>query len=59
MTNNEYKIQLVNVDTPLPVEVLTEMGTAKFIIDKKGVDLKSNVLSQIEPDSYYLKKVFV
>ena len=35
MTNNEYKIQLVNVDMHLPVEVLTEMGTAKFIIDKK------------------------
>ena len=59
MTNNEYKIQLVNIDMPLPVEVLTEKGIEKIIVDKKGFVVKSNVLPQIDPDNYYLKKVII
>ena len=59
MANNEYKIQLVNINMPLPVEILTEKGFEKIILDKKGVVIKSNVLPQIDPDSYYLKKVII
>ena len=59
MANNEYKIQLVNINMPLPVEILTEKGIEKIILDKKGVVIKSNVLPQIDPDSYYLKKVII
>ena len=59
MANNEYKIQLVNINMPLPVEILTEKGIEKIIVDKEGVVIKSDVLPQIDPDSYYLKKVII
>ncbi|MBC7511761.1 MAG: M1 family metallopeptidase [Ferruginibacter sp.] len=59
MPNNEYKIQLVNLDMALPIDILTENGTQKIMVDKKGVVVKSKVLPQIDSDSYYLKKVII
>ena len=59
MSNNEYKIQLANVDMALPIDILTDSGKQKMMVDKKGVLVKNKVLPQIDPDSYYLKKVII
>src|SRR5579862_246243 len=54
---NKYLLQLNNIDMPLPVDVSTDSGTQRMTVDKKGLEIKSATLPQIDPDMYYLKKV--
>lgn len=59
MNNNMYKIQLVNIDMTLPLDIKTDAGINRLMIDKKGITISSNVLPQIDPDTYYIKKVII
>jgi hypothetical protein len=57
MNGNQYKIQLQNLDMSLPVNIVTDKGTQRVMVDKKGIVIKSSVQPQIDPDMYYLKKL--
>lgn len=59
MPNDQYKIQLDNMDIPLPIDILTDKGVQRITLNKKGVILKSTVVPQIDPDTYYIKKVII
>jgi aminopeptidase N len=59
MWNDQYKIQLDNTDMSLPVDVLTDKGVQRTILSKKAIIIKSPVSPQIDPDSYYIKKVIM
>ncbi|HLK29399.1 MAG TPA: M1 family metallopeptidase [Puia sp.] len=54
---DKYLVQLTNIDMPLPLDISTSSGTQKLIVDKKGVEITSATLPEIDPDMYYLKKV--
>jgi aminopeptidase N len=59
MRNNQYKVQLDNIDMSLPVDILTDKGAQRTILSKKPVIVKSSTLPQIDPDSYFFKKVII
>lgn len=56
---NKYKIQLINLDMDVPVEIVTDTGSQKIMLAKKSVDVESKTLPVIDPNVYYLKKVIV
>ncbi|WP_158797692.1 M1 family metallopeptidase [Pedobacter sp. L105] len=56
LKNDKYLIQLDNIDIPLPMEITTDTGTKKMILDKKGITIESKLLPVVDRDTYYLKK---
>ena len=56
---NKYLVRLLNIDLPLPLDIVTDDGAKRIYINKKGVGITSNSLPQIDPDMYYLKKVVI
>ncbi len=59
MPENQYKIQLQNFDGLLPIDIITDKGKKRSMIDKKGIIVKSSVQPQVDPDSYYLKRLII
>jgi hypothetical protein len=41
----------------LPVDISTDKGLERLIVDEKGLVLKSKTLPVVDPKGYYLKKV--
>lgn len=54
---NNYTVRLLNIDMPLPVDIITDSGKKKMMIDSKGVKITSKTFPRIDPDVFYLKKV--
>ena len=55
--SSRYNVKLVNVDMPLPVEIVTDRGIQKLVLDKKGISVESKTALQVDPKVFYLKKV--
>ena len=56
---DSYKVQLVNLDYEIPIEVSTSTGNQKIVISKTPVTITSTSLPMLDQDVYYLKKVIV
>jgi len=57
-TNEEkYTVQLLNYDQPLPIDIQTDSGIQRTMIDKKGVQINSKTMVVVDPKVYYMKKV--
>ncbi len=54
---DKYRVSLQNFDTPLPMEVTTDKGTTRLLIDKKGIEVQSATLPQIDRKGFYYKRV--
>jgi len=54
-----YKVQLVNLDYEIPIEVATSTGTQKIVISKTPVTITSASIPILDQDVYYLKKVIL
>ena len=55
---NTYTIKLDNINMPLPVDITTNEGTTKQMVDnKKGVVVKSTTLPLIDTHTFYIKKI--
>jgi aminopeptidase N len=54
---DKYLVKLLNIDIPLPLDIVTDNGTKRILINKNGSEITSNSLPQIDPDMYYLKKL--
>ena len=54
---NKYVVKLLNLDMPLPINILTDAGIQRLVVDKKGITINSKTAPQIDPDVYYFKKV--
>ena len=54
---NEYLVNLLNLDMPLPMEIQTDTGIQKIVADKKGVMVTSKSPVIVDPKVFYLKKV--
>ncbi len=59
MSNNRYQIQLLNMSLPLPMEIATDAGVKKVVVDSKGIIVTSKTLPVIDQDSFYLKKIII
>lgn len=54
---DKYYIRLVNMDMSLPLEIMTDMGLKKIMVDKKGISVSSKTFIQVDPRVFYLKKL--
>ncbi|HEV9036172.1 MAG TPA: M1 family metallopeptidase [Puia sp.] len=52
-----YLVRLQNIDMPLPLEIVTDKGSQRVMVDKKGVVINSQSLPLVDPRVFYLKKV--
>ena len=52
-----YRIQLTNIDMSLPVDITTDAGTSRMMVDKNGIIVSSASLPLIDPKIFYFKKV--
>lgn len=59
MPQNQYRIQLDNYDGALPVDIITDQGYQKSIVDKKGIVVKSTKQPEVDPNDFYLKKLIL
>jgi hypothetical protein len=59
MPKNQYKIQLQNFDSSLPIDIMTDKGRERLMVNKKGIVVKSSVQPQVDPDGYYLKRMII
>jgi aminopeptidase N len=57
--DNKYLIQLLDTSIPLPLDVVTDKGTRRLVVDSKGITIQSKILPVIDPDMYYFKKVVI
>jgi aminopeptidase N len=56
---NRYRVQSMNLDMDIPIEVVTDSGTQKVLLGKKPINIDSKTLPIVDPKVYYLKKVIV
>jgi aminopeptidase N len=56
---NTYQVRLENIDMALPIDIVTDSGTRRIILDKKGVDIESTAAPQVDPDMMYFKRVTI
>jgi hypothetical protein len=56
---NEYQVKLLNLDMTIPLDVQTDSGIQRIIVDKKGTSITSKSQILIDPKVFYLKKVIM
>jgi aminopeptidase N len=56
---NKYRIQLLNLNLEIPIEVITDTGIQKITLSKNATTLDATRLPIIDPKVYYLKKIIV
>ncbi|MFC0518309.1 M1 family metallopeptidase [Mucilaginibacter angelicae] len=56
---DKYQVQLLNIDMPLPVDIIADGTTQRYTLDKKGITITSKTMPVIDPDTYYLKKLII
>ncbi len=57
--NSRYLIQLQNMSIPLPMDITTDAGTKRMIVDSKGLVVDSKTMPVIDANTFYLKKVIM
>jgi aminopeptidase N len=56
-TDDKYRISLLNFDTPLPMEITTDKGTTRMMVEKKEFEVQSTVPPQVDKRGFYYKRV--
>ncbi|MEO7209806.1 MAG: M1 family aminopeptidase, partial [Chitinophagaceae bacterium] len=57
MADNRYLIKLLNYDGALPIDIQTDSGLKRMIINSKGIYINSTTMPVADPKVYYLKTV--
>jgi len=55
----EYQVKLLNVDMSIPIDIQTDSGIQRTMVDKKGTTITSKTNILIDPKVFYLKKVIM
>lgn len=58
-TDDKYEIKLLNIEMALPLEVLTDSGKQKIMVDRNPVAIISRSPIQVDPSGHFLKKIIV
>ncbi len=53
----KYLVKLDNIDMPLPIDITTNTGTVRQMIDKKGITITSTTMPLIDAKTFYFKRV--
>ena len=53
----KYIIRLTNAGMPLPLDISTDKGIERLIVDDKGLEVLSKTLPVVDPKGFYLKRV--
>ena len=56
---NDYQVKLLNLDMRIPLDIKTDQGIKRVMVDKKGTNLKSSAYIQVDPNVFYLKKLII
>jgi len=56
---DKYDVSTLNINMPLPIDIVTDSGMRRTMIDAKGVTITSNTPIQVDPKVFYLKKVII
>jgi aminopeptidase N len=56
---NEYHVKLLNLDMTIPLDIQTNAGIQRMMVDKKGVSVNSTSYILVDPKVFYLKKVMM
>ena len=56
---NKYSIKLLNLDMQIPMDIVTDAGLKRMMIDRKGITVSSAEYPQVDPTIFYLKKVIL
>jgi aminopeptidase N len=59
LPGNKYLVQLQNINIPLPVDIATDAGTKRMMLDCKGLKIDSKTMPVIDPEVFYIKKVII
>ncbi|MBK7558346.1 MAG: hypothetical protein IPI54_08695 [Chitinophagaceae bacterium] len=54
---DKYLVRILNLDMPLPVNIVTDAGMQRLVVDKKGITVTSKTALQVDPDVFYFKKL--
>jgi aminopeptidase N len=57
--NSAYQVKLLNYEGDLPIEVQTEKGIQRTVVNKEGVKISSTGWPIIDPKVFYLKRVIL
>jgi hypothetical protein len=57
MPDDKYLIQLQNLDGPMPMDIQSDAGIQRMMIDKKGITVISKTPVIVDPKIFYMKKV--
>jgi hypothetical protein len=55
--DNKYLIKLDNISMPLPIDITTDAGTQRMVVDSKGISITSKTMPVVDADGWYFKKV--
>lgn len=56
---NDYQVKLLNLNMSIPLDIKTDQGIKRVMVDKKGTNLKSSAYIQVDPNVFYLKKLII
>jgi len=59
LPHDKYLVNLQNMSIPLPMNITTDSGTKRLIVDSKGITIQSKTQPVIDADTFYLKKVII
>lgn len=59
LRDDKYKIQVTNIEMPLPLDIITDKGSQRIKVTKEGVTVTSSILPQVDTNMYYLKKIII
>jgi aminopeptidase N len=57
LDEDRYRISLTNFDMPLPMEITTDKGTNKMMLEKKEIEVQSAIPPQVDKRGFYYKRV--
>lgn len=56
---NVYMLQVLNLKTPVPIDVRTDAGTRRVTLSAQGMTVTSKTVPVIDPEVYYIKRVIL
>ncbi len=54
LSGDKYLVQLQNIDIPLPVDIATDAGIKRVMLDSKGLKIDSKTMPVIDPEVFYI-----
>jgi aminopeptidase N len=55
----KYTVRLLNIDMPLPINIVTDAGMQRMVVDKKGITVTSKTKLELDPDVFYFKRLIL